>query len=138
MVVEGAVVLSVIVVVLLAGLDLSLAVLQYNTLSELSCKLSRQAIVHGEQAGKNNRSWGPQVYSSTADTNTEQAKLIRDLIVTFDPKDVHIRLEWMDGGNRLNHRVKVTVSADYVPIIRMPFSGSAYPLSASSVKRITY
>ncbi len=136
--VEAALILSVLLLLMLMAVDLSLAVLRHNTLSEVTRKLTREAIVHGAQAAKTNRGWGPAAWQGTAADDAPQAVLVRGLLATIDPRAVRLRVDWIDGGHALDQRVRVTANLTYVPIFRLPFFRNRFELTATSVMRITY
>lgn len=135
---ESALVLSTLLLILLSMLDLGLAVLQFNSLSEAARGTAREAIVRGEMAPPERLAWGPATYDGTAADQTEQAAVVRKSLTAFDPADVRVRLEWPDGSNDVDRKVRVTLSYPYQPILPLPFLGSLYNLSAISTMTITH
>lgn len=136
--VECAFVLMILLLTLLTMLDLGLAVLNYNTLSAAARRTARQAIVRGEHAAPLRTAWGVTEYAATADDETEQAAAVRAGLVAISPQDVDIRMEWPDGDNRVNDRVRVTLSHRYVPILPLPFLSEYYDLKAVSTMTIVH
>lgn len=136
--VEGAVVVGTLLTILLGMLDLGLAVLQYNTVSEAARKLAREAVVHGEMAPPQRPAWGPEPFSGTAADGSPFAEIVRPLLVAIDPQDVAIQVEWPDGGNRVDQRVQVTVACPFEPILPFLFGREPRLLSAVSTLRIAH
>ena len=131
--VEGVIVLGVFLTILLASLDLSLAVLIDNSLADAARRLGREAIVHGAASAN---PWGPTSFQGFADGNSEYAAAIRDFLIVVDPGDVEISVDWPDGGNQDGHRVEVTLSSDYAAIVSSLFGSDPYLLQATSTMRI--
>ena len=135
--VEGALIGSVFVLVLMAALDLSLAVLRYNTLSEAARRVARAAIVRGERASPS-MSWGPEVYEAAADDDSDIAETARSILIALHPADVNVRVEWPDGGVQVNNRVIVSLSYDFEPLLSLGFGIAPVTLSSTSTMRICH
>jgi len=138
MLVEGAVVLVVCLMIVLAALDLGLAVLQYNMLSAGSRRVARVAIVRGENAPPEFAAWGPLTHTGTADDLSEMSEALQPVLVAVDPADVNLQVEWIDGGNAVDQRVRVTVSTDYQPIITSVLGTSKVGIQSTSTMRIVH
>lgn len=136
--VESAIVLGVFLFIVFGMLDVGLAVLRNNTLSEAARKVAREAIVHGELASPERTVWGPQAYSATADDTSEMAQVLRSVLVAMKPADVSLHIEWLDGGNAVDQRVRVTVSYEHKPMIPFILGGASLDLSAASTMRIVH
>ena len=141
---RGAAVLEMSLVLVLfltltAGtLDLGIAVFRHNLLSEAARQGARRAIVHGSMAP--NR-WGPSTIDVPATANgipivDGPIDGIQPLLVAFDLDQTRIRVQWPDGSNSPESRVRVTVTTPYVPIIL--FFLSAHNQSASSTMPIAH
>lgn len=137
-IVEAALVLGVFLTILLGGLDLAIAVLRNNTVSEAARRLARAAIVHGESSASIHTPWGPVAFAGTADEDTVFADAIRDILVVVDPADVQIQVDWPDGGNAIGDRVEVVVWTEYEPLIPSLFGADPYTLQATSTMRIEH
>src|SRR5688572_30357725 len=87
-VIEAAIVISVFLVILLGTLDLGLAVLRYNVLSETSRRLARTASLRGERATPERTAWGPGTYTGNAGDRSEYAEAIDDILITMKPQNV--------------------------------------------------
>jgi Flp pilus assembly protein TadG len=135
-VIEGAVVLSGLFVVLFGMLDLGLAVLEFNTLSEASRRLCRQAVVHGQMAAPQMTAWGPATVSGTASDGTQYAQALSPELATFELSNVKYTINWPDGSNRYDDRVQVTVTYKYQPMMPFVLGSSAVPLQAVTTMQV--
>ena len=52
--------------------------------------------------------------------------------------DVTLKLEWLDGNNQEESRVRVTVTTTYQPMLTAVFGGTPISLSSTSTVRITH
>jgi Flp pilus assembly protein TadG len=136
--VEFAVVLSVFLLLILGTLDLGIATYKYNTLSQAARQGARQAVVHGALAAPAMTEWGPSAYEGTAADGSEQAQAVTAMLAGFKLSEVTIRVEWIDGGNKVQQRVRYSVSTEYRPIVSSFFSQASYTLSAASTMPITH
>lgn len=136
--VESAIVLSVALVIVFGILDLGLAVLHYNTLSEGARRVARAAIVHGSEAEPETSAWGPAAYVGTAGDGSEIAAAIQPALIAIDPARVQIQVEWLDGDNQSDDRLRVTVTTTYRPILPLVVGRDSIELSAVSVMRIQH
>jgi len=136
--VESAVVLSVLLTILFGMLDLALATMRQNTLTEASRFLARSAIVHGRLASPGLGSWGADTYMATAADASPQATLIKPLLASMDPAAVSMTLQWPDTDNQPDHRVVATLSYSHQPIIPFIFGSRPINLSATSTMRISH
>lgn len=135
---EGAIVISVFLVILIATMDLGLAVLRHNVLSEASRRLARTASVHGEKAAPESTTWGPAKYKGTAGDGTEYANSVEDILVTMNPQSVVLTLEWLDASNESGQRVRATVQMKHSTIIPYLFGDKDLQLTAVSQMRIEH
>lgn len=107
--VEAAVVVPAFLLVVLGMLDFGLATLNRNNLSFAATRLCRAAIVRGEKSAPERTPWGPAAYIGTAAGADEIASVIRPHLAVMSPAQVRIRLEWLDGSNARDQRVRATV-----------------------------
>jgi Flp pilus assembly protein TadG len=136
--VEAAIVLPVLVVVVLGMLDLSLLVLESNTLAEASRRLCRQAMVHGQLASPQMTVWGPTTVSGTANDGTEYAEALNPELVTFDLTQVSYLINWPDGGNQPGNRVQVTVNYQYQPLMPLILGTSSVPIAMETTMEVAH
>lgn len=133
--VEGAVIGSVFLLTLFVTLDLALAVLRYNALSEASRSIARAATVRGERSSALTV-WGPARVESTMSSEMMESISAKGLLVTMDPDDVQLVMEWPDGGNQVNDRVRITLLYEYQPLFKFGLGDSPFNLTAVSTMRI--
>lgn len=136
--VETAIILNVFLLLILGTLDLGLATFRYNTVSQAARQGARQAAVHGALAPPQLSSWGPGTYTGTAADGSEFAQAVSPMLAGFKLSDVTIRVEWLDGGNNVQQRVRYSVSTPYRPIIGSLFTSTSYTLSAASTMPIAH
>jgi Flp pilus assembly protein TadG len=136
--VECAIVLSAFFVILFGMLDMGLAVLDYNTLTEATRRLSRQAIVHGQLAAPQMTVWGPTTVTGTAADGTAYAQALSPELATFNLSDVHYAISWPDGTNSLDSRVQVTVTYDYQPMMPLILGTSKIPLQMTTTMHVQH
>jgi len=130
--VEGAIVLSVFLLILFGMLDLGLLLLDYNTLCEATRRLARTAIVHGQMAAPAQTVWGPAAISGTASDGTEYATALSPELATFNLSKVNYSIEWPAGTNQPDDPVQVIVTYQYPPIIPYLLGSQAIPIRAVS------
>jgi Flp pilus assembly protein TadG len=136
--VEAAVVLIAFFVILFGMLDLGLAVLDYNTLTEASRRLCRQAIVHGQMAAPQMTSWGPSSVSGSAADGTAYAQALSPELATFNLSDVQFTIDWPDGTNAVDSRVQVIVAYKYQPMMPFIFGTTAIALQAATTMHVEH
>ncbi|HEY2250028.1 MAG TPA: TadE/TadG family type IV pilus assembly protein, partial [Planctomycetaceae bacterium] len=135
---EGAIILSVLLMLILGTLDLGLGTYQYNTLSQAAREGARKAAVHGALANATNGVWGPTTYSGTADDGSVYAQAVSGMLVGFTLTNVTITVEWIDGSNTVGKRVRYTVSNTYTPAVASYFANSSYTQTAVSTMPIAH
>jgi len=136
-VVEGAVVLSVMLILLFVILDLGLAVARYNILAATAREVARAAIVRGSLASPTAPEWGPAPYSGTAADGSEIAQAAAQYLAALPPSDVSVIVRWPDDGNREGDRVEVELRYFHAALPILGF-GSGFDLRAQSSMRIVY
>src|SRR5437016_597498 len=146
--IEAALTLSLLVTLVLGMLDLGLWVARQQMLAHAARQVARQAVVHGKLADKLG-TWGPTTITTNAvapnPVNPNDAtSVIRQTasasLADWNRSQVTVKVEWPDGGNdpRLEHRVRVTVSGPYHPIMTFIFGNPAYTLAAGSTMQIAH
>ena len=136
--VEMAIILSVYLLLILGTFDLGIATYRYNTISQAARQGARQAIVHGKLAPPAMAAWGPGTYNGTANDGSVFAQAVTPMLVGFQLNNVTIRVEWLDGGNDIQQRVRYTVTTTYRPILTTVFSSTGYTQSAASTMPIAH
>jgi Flp pilus assembly protein TadG len=131
-------VLSVFLLLVIGGMDLGIATYRYNTLSLVAREGARQAAVHGSLAAPAMTVWGPATYSGTAGDGSVYALAVSPMLVGFTLTNVSIKVEWIDGSNNIQKRVRYTVTTTYKPIVASFFSSSSYTQTAASTMPIAH
>lgn len=136
--VEMAIILNVFILLVLGMLDLGLATYRFNAISEAARQGARHAIVRGSLAAPAMTAWGPSTYTGTAGDGSVYAQAVSPMLAGFILDDVTIRIEWPDGGNSLQQRVRYTVTTEYRPIVTAFFSNNSYTQRAASTMPIAH
>jgi hypothetical protein len=136
-VVEGAVVLTVLLLLLFVILDLGLAVARYNILAATAREVARAAIVRGSLASPEAAPWGPATYTGTAADGSEIAQIAADWLAAIPPSDVAVTVRWPDAGNREGDHVEVELRYFHDALPMLDF-GSGFDLRARSSMRIVH
>ncbi len=145
---ETVITLLVFFTLIFGMLDLGIAVFQRQLLSQAARQIGRTTIVHGELADQLGP-WGPDTISGTAAENADAdpadpgqqiAEICRSTLVGIDPNEVTYEVTWIDGGNdpMVGHRVNVSVSAPYQPIMTFIFGNPTFMLTGESTMRIAH
>lgn len=136
--VEGALILSALMLLLFVLLDLGLAVCRYNVLSATARNVARAAIVRGADAAPQLSAWGPTAYEGTAADSSDAAVVASAWLATMNPADVSMQLTWPDGDNQPNHRVSVQLSYSHQFLVSFLGLGTALPLESQSTMLISH
>lgn len=135
--VEGAIVLSVFLVVLMTMLDVSLASARYNALSECVRRTGRMAIVRGERSPAS-KQFGPTTWEGTAKDTHAVTSPLRSLLITMPADKVHIRMTWPDGGNKVGQRVRIELTYSQKPTVPVLLGSTPWKLTAATTMRIVH
>ena len=122
--VEAALVTVALLSLLLGTLDLGIAVLRYNMLSEAARTGARLAIVHGSDATEMT-TWD----KGRAETEIKTA--LAPLLAGSGASDFTVTVTY-DAGVTPGRPVTVTVQHNWVPIVSFLFGTTAVPLTANS------
>lgn len=136
--IEGAIVLSVTLLLLLTLLDVALAVQQQAALTEAARLLARECATHGAAAPPQQTAWGPNSYSGNAADGTEMAGIVREVVVIGDPQDVIISITWPDGSHDLDDRVRVSLALTRQPLAGWGALTGPYQLTSTCESRIQH
>ena len=137
--VETAIVLLPFLTIVLGMLDLGTAVFRHHVVSQAARQGVRKAIVHGSHApsGWNGGEWGTATYGPVAATDADpKAQAIAPYLSGLDPSATNITMEWPDGSNATEKRVRVTVTTTWTPVVTFIFGGLTRTLSASATMPI--
>jgi len=141
-----AIVLMVFLTLVFGMLDLGIAVLRYHQLAQAARQGAREASVHGSLADKlgtwgPGSDWGPYSGKVSEAGGHPLVAAIQASLVGFDPSQVYVDAQWLGGNDprpQYGHRVRVTVSADYQPIVLFIFGSTPFTLEATSTMAISH
>jgi Flp pilus assembly protein TadG len=136
-IVEGAIVLAVTLLFVLGGLDLGLALTRYNSLCEAACRAARCVAVRGATATELGPQ-GPVTMEFTADSSNVIAGSFRYVLATMQPADVRAVVEWPDGDNQPDDRVRVTLEYQHRPVLPLFLGYGDVNLQATSVMSVAH
>lgn len=137
-----AITLLVFVSLVFGILELSMLVFQQHVVNHLSRQIARQAIVHGEHAREDfaGGPWGPEQYGPTtlagASADDLIAKTILNEVIIIDPARTTVTIEWPDGNNEVESRVRVRLTSEVDALVGMFTSGAS--LTGESEMRIAH
>lgn len=135
--VEMAILMVVFLTLVLGMLDMGLAVFRYHVLAQAARFGSRQAIVHGSMADRLGP-WGPQAFSGSGVDSHPVAKAVRPSLTGINPAEATVEADWIDGGNDLEDRIRVSVSVPYRPIMTFIFGNPSFTLRGTSTMPIAH
>ena len=137
--VEAGIVLPVLITLVIGMIDLGLAVSRSQMVAQAAREVSRLAMVRGSLAPSAMGSWGPTTYGpSAANSSDAIAQAAAPRLAGLNAADVTLKLEWLDGNNQEESRVRVTVTTTYQPMLTAVFGGTPISLSSTSTVRITH
>ena len=141
-VLEMAIILGIFLVTTMGMLDLGVGVYRYHLIAQAARFGARRAIVHGEMASQLG-SWGPATIDVAATASEEPIvdgaeDGIQPMLIGCDLSQSRIRVEWLDGSNGFEDRVRVTVTSPYTPLFLFILSNTTINLTASSTMRIAH
>jgi hypothetical protein len=134
---EGAIVLGIVVVLVLSGLDLALALTRYQSLCDASRRAVRAATVRGSKALQLGP-LGPSPLEFAADHASPVAAACRTVLIAMEPAEVTIRVEWPDGGNQFDQRVRASLAYEHQPIVPIWSATGGIRLTATSTLPIAH
>jgi Flp pilus assembly protein TadG len=120
--VELAIVLFAFLILVFGMLELGIVVLRSNIVSQAARQGTRRAIVRGEMAPPQFTAWGPATYTATANSDDEIAATLRPFLAGLNLERTTIQMEWIDGDNRIESRVRVTVTTAHDPFLTILFT----------------
>ena len=150
---EAVLTITALLTLILGTIDLGMAVFRQQVLSQAARQGVRKAIVHGKLApsGWNGGPWGPSssyptltdpttwTYTVNANNSTDYiAQAIKPSLSGMDTSQVTITVQWIDGSNSPEKRVRVTLATTWQPLLFFIFGNQTVPLGASSTMPIAH
>lgn len=139
--VESAITLTAFLLLVVGMLDIGIAVLRFNSISQAARQGARAAIVHGDLAptGWRGGNWGTATLTvtptDTGETSTPAGALsdaVRPSLSACPLEETTVTVEWLNGSNRLEQPVRVTVTTIYHPVLTFLFGNPGIELRASA------
>ena len=135
--VETALVMLAFLILVFGMLELGMTVFQRNIVSHAARQGARRAIVRGELAPPELSAWGPAAYDSPADSDHEIAQVMAPFLAGLDLSRTNIQMQWIDGNNEIDSRVRVTVTTARDPFLTFLFTDS-WTLTGESTMPIAH
>jgi hypothetical protein len=141
-VLEMSIILTTFLVLTMGMLDMGIGVFRYHVVAQASRFGARRAIVHGDRATPLG-TWGTATIDVAANANGIPIvdgvdDGIAPMLVGCDLSQTRIRVEWLEGGNSFEQRVRVTVISPYTPLFSFIFPITTINLTASSTMVIAH
>jgi len=133
---ESAFVLPITFFTLFALLDLGLAAVRFNSLSEAARCVAREVILHGSMAIDSPDVWGPSEFNGTAASNSNIVRPAQLVLPTMRLEDVIVAVSWIDSDNSARDRVRVRMTYQHQPLIPVLFAWGTLDLRAETTMRI--
>lgn len=125
--------------VLFVGIfDFGSATLNRNLVSHVARQATRLAIVRGSAAAPELPVWGPATQTFKLSDNHPIANTLRPLAGGSATNNYEVSIEWIDGGNDAEQRVRATVTARYSSALNFIPGSSNVPLRARSTMPIVH
>ncbi|WP_404310835.1 TadE/TadG family type IV pilus assembly protein [Neorhodopirellula lusitana] len=134
--VETAITLPIFLWILLAMLDLGIAVMRHNSLNDAATRLGRAAVIHGDMTSHLIAPWGPEPVHTSAASGLPVVEVIHLKIPTMSPEEVLVDMSWPDGENGPDDRVQVDVSYTHQSLVPGLFPWGPFDLHASTTMPI--
>jgi hypothetical protein len=132
------VVLGVLLTLVVGMLDLGVAVFRQEQVSYAARAVARAASVHGSQAAVLG-AWGPTTVGPVlANTTGSIPTETRSHLCSLNPASVTVTVEWPDGSNEPESRVRVTLKTSYQPTLTWLFGAKPMSLQAVSTMPISH
>lgn len=135
---EGAAMLGAWTVMFVGIFDFGSATLHRNLVSHVARQATRLAIVRGSEAGPELPVWGPTTQTFRMSDNHPIANTLRPLAGGSATNNFEVTLEWLDGGNEAEKRVRATVTSRYSSMLNFVPGSSNVPLRARSTMPIAH
>lgn len=133
--IETALILMLLLVMVFGMLDLGLLVVRRTLVANAARQLARQASVHGSMSLS---PWGPETLECAAYDNDPIANTVRSRLGALNMDDTTLRLEWPDGTNEPEGRVRATVSMTHLPLIGLVLGNTPWTLTSTTTVQINH
>lgn len=137
-IVESSIALGVVCIFLLGMLEVGLALVRLNGVSEAARRVSRVAMTHGSKCRSSQGAWGPSSMVLDATSSHPAAEAARPFLPATNWSQVEIRLEWPDGNNTPDSRVRATIATTHYSIALGVFASQGVRISGQSTMRMAH
>lgn len=125
--------------VLFVGIfDFGSATLRRNLVSHVARQAVRLAIVRGADAGPELPVWGPATQTFRISDNHPIANILRPLAGGSAASNFDVQLQWIDGGNAAEQRIRATVTGRFNSMLGVVVGSKNVPLQATSTMPIVH
>ncbi len=141
--IETALVMPVFLLLTMGMMDLGIAIFRSTLLSHAARSAVREAIVHGEYADElgiwaaTDLGTDPANPLAVSDMTHPMKTKIEQNLSPIDLSTVDVSVQWLDGTNDVDDRVRVRLRHDYQPITFV-FGNITIPLTATSTLPIAH
>ena len=118
--------------------DFGSATLRRNLVSHVARQVVRLAIVRGADAGPELPVWGPATQTFQVSDNHPMANTLRPIAGGSATSSFQVQLEWIDGGNASEQRVRATVTGRFSSLLGVVVGSKNVPLQARSTMPIVH
>ena len=135
---EATVIMGAWTVLFVGIFDFGSATLKRNLVSHVARQAVRLAIVRGADAGPELPVWGPTTQTFLVSDNHPIANVLRPISGGSATSRFEVRLEWIDGGNTAEQRVRATVTGHFSSLLGVVAGSRNVPLQARSTMPIVH
>lgn len=136
--VETALIIGCWTIVFVGIFDVGIGTLRRNLTAHIARQAARLAIVRGSTSAPEFTPWGPQTQIFSLSDDSEIANTLRPIAGGIATSSFQLRLEWLDGNNDPDSRVRVTVSGVYESVLGAVVGHHSIPLQAKSTMSIVH
>jgi len=136
--VETALVIGAWTVLFVGIFDAGNTTMRHNASSHLARQATRMAIVRGSQAGPELPVWGPATRTVNLADRSDIAVAMAPHLRGLQPSAFTLKLEWPDGNNDPESRVRATVTSNCHPVVGMAVGATSIPMQAQCTMSIAH
>lgn len=136
--VEGSIVLSLALIILLTMLDMSIALMRYHEVCRAAQQIARLAQVHGEQTIAADGIWGPTGYAGNADDSSKIASVARRQLFTTPHDKVLIQVSWPNANCQERSPVQVKLNYLHRPLFPLLWLNQDLSFQTTCMMQVTH
>lgn len=135
---ETALVMGTWTMVFVGIFDAGVTTMRSNTASHLARQAARMTIVRGSQAGPELPVWGPTTRIVNLADASEISRTLAPHLRGLNASAFNLKLEWLDGNNDPDSRVRATVTSAYSPVLTKLTGLGSIPMQAQCTMSIVH